>query len=151
MNKEAKNFYSTSELCYSEAHKFFEEQKYPQSVDKFYDSVENLLKCLLVLYEITPPKNHNITELLPQIIKKIPENYVNREYYSKVILPPFIAIHKMLFSIRNLTRYSQNKISQEEVINEGIAKAVKVMVDYNYESLKLWVLDILYNEKQIET
>lgn len=149
MNKEAENFYNTSESCYKEACKFFEERKYPQSVDKFYDLVENILKCLLSLYKIIPPKDHKISELLPQIIEKIPGDEANKEYYSTIILPPFIAIHKMLFSIRNLTRYNQSQISQEQIINEGIATSVKIMIDYNYDYLKSWVLGILYNEREI--
>jgi len=146
---EANNCLKRAEKSYEEAIRLMNECKYPEAVDKFHDSIENLLKTILNLYEIPYKPTHDVVFLLPKIKEKMDENDPNYYLYSEIVLPPFIAIHKILKEIRNMARYGYKGVSSNKIFNEVLAKSIHMMIDGNIGMLKGWIFDILTKKKDL--
>lgn len=151
LNNEAKNCFDRAEKSYEEAKKLVDEAKYSEAVDKFHDVIENALKTLLNLYNIPYKPIHDVVDLLPSIVEKIPKNDPNFYVYSETILPPFIAIHKMLKEIRNMARYGYRGVSSDKIFNEELTKSIQTMIETNYPLLKSWIIDLLYKKEKLKT
>ena len=147
MNEEAKNLFDTAESSYEEAKSLLEREKYAECVDKFHDTVEFALKSLSLLYGISYQEKHDITNNIPLIIKRLKTDDPNFELYSKIVLPPFVAIHTVLAKIRNSVRYGYKDIPAKDIINDGVAKSISVMIESNYPLLQSWIIDLLYKPK----
>ncbi|MBI2653311.1 HEPN domain-containing protein [Candidatus Woesearchaeota archaeon] len=148
MYEEAKNLFDAAESSYSEAKSLLEREKYPECVDKFHDTLEFAIKSLLILYNISYKKDHDVGGYLPLIIEKLKPDDPNFELYSKIVLPPFVAIHSALAKIRNFSRYGYKGIPAKNIFNDGIAKAISIMIESNYPILKIWIIDLLYKPQK---
>ena len=140
---EAENCFKRAKKNYEDALTFMEKSKYAEAIDKFHDSIENLLKSLLNIYDIPYERTHDVTNLLPKIKANMDKDDPKYFIRSELILPPFVAIHKILKSVRNMARYGYNNIQPDKIFNEVLTESIHKMIEGNIHPLKGWILECL--------